>query len=64
MRSRWPEKFLRSMTGMSGTAFDLATDVTRPVGVVVVSIVAAMVVRYSRTVERFAGSRAVTGAGR
>jgi hypothetical protein len=64
MRSRWPEKFLRSTTGMSGTAFDLATDVTRPVGGVVVSIVAAMVIRYSRTVERVAASLAVTGSGR
>ena len=47
---------LRSMTSTSAPAFDLAPDATAPVGAIIVSIVAVMIIRYSRTVERVAAS--------
>lgn len=45
-----------ALTHLFGRCFDTATDVRRPVGAVVVAVVVAAVIRYSRAVERVAAS--------
>jgi hypothetical protein len=47
---------IAAATHIFGRCFDTVTDVRRPVGAVVVAVVVAAVIRYSRAVERVAAS--------